>query len=145
MSLQRRSKRCCVVNERQVTIRRKTRQNRINNKCIKVRVLRARLERTKEEGGRRGGEGATKGRQKGWRAYAEKVRDPIIQPNGKDTLFSGRAVPFLHVLPMSRLILFRPVTKKKESLKCVSFPGFANCVKCQSVQAGKRRNQSHQV
>lgn len=34
----------------------------------------------------------------------EKVRDPIIQPNGKDTLFSGRAVSLLRVLAMSRNI-----------------------------------------
>jgi len=41
----------------------------------------------------------------------EKVRDPIIQPNGKDTLFSGRAVSLLRVLAMPCYAVY-PAPKK---------------------------------
>jgi hypothetical protein len=34
--------------------------------------------------------------------YTGKVRDPIIQPNGKDTLFSGRAVSPPSILVRTR-------------------------------------------
>jgi len=34
--------------------------------------------------------------------YTGKVRDPIIQPNGKDTLFSGRAVSPPSILVRAR-------------------------------------------
>lgn len=83
------------------------------------------------------GEGGRKGDRKDGRDYTEKVRDPIIQPNGKDTLLSGRAVPLLRILPTTRAPY--PFPPKKGPLKCVSFRGFVNCVKCQSVYAGKPR------
>lgn len=134
MSLQRRGKRCCVVNERQVTIRRKTRRNRINNKCIKVRVLRAKLKRLRED------EREVKRMET---PTLRKCGTQLFSQMGRIRYFPDEPFPFCTFF-LCRAVSFSAVFRKNVPLKCVGFRGFANCIKCQSVQAGKHKNQSHQ-